>query len=140
MYDTMEWLVEDILHTGADVREQADGVANEVGREEDTVELAEHLLAVVVYNTRLEVGHRQAHVFDSERIHPEGCVVDVADSHRERVEYDGEWVIRADPAEDQSDNRKNKAGGGAYFSSALTRSVRINDTESCMGWSSRTSK
>jgi len=50
---TVERFIEDIRDTRTDVREQPDGVANEIRRPENTVELAKDFLFVVVHDTRL---------------------------------------------------------------------------------------
>lgn len=87
--NTIERLIEDIRHSGADVREQADRVTDEICRAQDTVELTEDLLSVVIYDTGLDVRHTQAHVFDGERVELQRRVVDVSDGHGYRVDDDG---------------------------------------------------
>lgn len=67
--DTVERLVENIGYSGADVREQADGVADEICGAEDAIELAEDLLPVMILNTVLQIGQGEAHVLDSKCIH-----------------------------------------------------------------------
>ena len=93
----VEWFVEDVRDTRADVREQPDGVADEIRRPEDTVELAKDFLFVVVHDTCLQIGCSQTHVLDSEGVHLKWSVIDVANGHRYGIQEDGQRIPQVQP-------------------------------------------
>lgn len=96
--NTIERFIEDVCDARTDVCEQPDGVADEICRPEDTIELTKDFLFVVVHDTRLQIGRSQTHVLDSQRIHLQWGVVDIADGHRHRVEEEGERVPQVQPS------------------------------------------
>ena len=100
---SIEWFVEDVCYARADVGEQTDGVPDEVRRAQDAVQLAEHLLAVMVHDALLEVWKGQAHVLDCQRVHLQRCVVDVPDGHSDCIENHRKGVPQAEPENDLSD-------------------------------------
>lgn len=59
MHDhAIEWLVEDVGDTRADIGEQSHGVANEIRRAKDAVQLSQDLLPVVIHDTFFQIWQR----------------------------------------------------------------------------------
>ena len=95
--NTVERFIKDVCDARTDVCEQPNGVADEICRSEDTIELAKDFLFVVVHDTRLQIGCSQTHVLDSKRIHLQRSIVDIADGHCHGVEEDSERVPQVQP-------------------------------------------
>ena len=140
MHDhTIEGLVEDVRHTRAHVREKTHGITDEVGGTKDAIQLSQHLLAIVIHDTFLQIRQRQAHVSDRERVHFQWCSIDVSEGHCDSVQDYGERVPQAEPEGKMSEIRV-AATDHTYCSSLLTRSVRMKEIASLTGCRSRTSK
>ena len=96
-YYSLVWLIENVCNTRADVGEQSNRVSEEVSRTQDSVQLPDHFLSIVINDPLLQDRHRQSHIFDRKKVHLEWGVVDVADGHGECVEDDGQRVVSAQP-------------------------------------------
>lgn len=96
-HDAVVRLDEEVGHSAGHVGEQSDGVPEEVGRSEDTVELPEEFLTVVEREAFLQDGEREADVLDDEGVEADRCIVDVAKRHREGVDEEDEGVASVQP-------------------------------------------
>ena len=98
MHDhAIERLIEDIGHAGTDVREESNRVPDEVSCTKDAIQLTENFLSVVMHDTFLKVWQSESHVFDSQCVHLQRCIIDVPDGHSNRVEDNRKRIAQAQP-------------------------------------------
>ena len=98
----IEWLVKDVGDAGTDVREESDRVTDEVSRTKDAIQLTENFLSVVMHDTFLKVWQSESHVFNSQCVHLQRCIIDVPDGHGNRVEDNRKRIAQAQPIQARS--------------------------------------
>lgn len=76
--DTLDRLVKDVLNTRADVVEQSDRVAQEVGGTKYSVDLGDELFSIMQDDALLQRRHRQSSVVDDQCVKPNWRSVDVS--------------------------------------------------------------
>ena len=65
----VERLIEYVRDARAHIREQSNRIADEISGAQDTIELAEYVLTIVVQDARSQLGWRQAHILDGQSVH-----------------------------------------------------------------------
>ena len=98
MHDhSLIWFVEDIAESGRDVGKQSNGITEEIGRSEDSVDLTNKLFLVVEYDPLLQRGHIQSNVLQSKRSEVDGGGIDVSERHCKGIEDVVEHPSRVEP-------------------------------------------